>query len=267
LLIAHDELVEEAGVDPSDLSFDPEADTDALREAARALTVDAEGRHPGDDDFDAGTRGVFGFSAHLDRTAVLGPFLAGLGGTWQDEEGGFTFASEQGVAAVQYLADLAGADLAPDGAETAQEPSKCLSLFLEGKLGLLQTGTCDLGSLASGIDGSFPWSIHPVVAGPQGPRPLVHAIAAVGVSSHAEGQRPLAESRLGIPAHRELRSTWQEAWNAEGVDVTPLENAPEDVALPESGVRSSEGTGAALEIIAEVFEGETDAADALPRAE
>src|SRR5699024_617545 len=83
----------------------------------------------------------------------------------------------------------------------------------------------------------------------------------------AEGQRPLAESRLGIPAHRELRSTWQEAWNAEGVDVTPLENAPEDVALPESGVRSSEGTGAALEIIAEVFEGETDAADALPRAQ
>src|SRR5690625_3938329 len=135
-----------------------------------ALTVDAEGRHPGDDDFDAGTREVFGFSAHLDRTAVLGPFLAGLGGTWQDEEGGFTFASEQGVAAVQYLADLAGADLAPDGAETAQEPSKCLSLFLEGKLGLLQTGTYDLGSLASGIDGSFPWSIHPVVAGPQGPR-------------------------------------------------------------------------------------------------
>lgn len=284
LLIAHDELVEEAGVDPSDLSFDPEADTDALREAARALTVDAEGRHPGDDDFDAGTREVFGFSAHLDRTAVLGPFLAGLGGTWQDEEGGFTFASEQGVAAVQYLADLAGADLAPDGAETAQEPSKCLSLFLEGKLGLLQTGTYDLGSLASGIDGSFPWSIHPVVAGPQGPRPLVHAISAVGVSSDdeerdeavaelltwlggAEGQRPLAESRLGIPAHRELRGTWQEAWNAEGVDVTPLENAPEDVALPESGVRSSEGTGAALEIIAEVFEGETDAADALPRAE
>src|SRR5699024_3360414 len=38
LLIAHDELVEEAGVDPSDLSFDPEADTDAMREAARAAT-------------------------------------------------------------------------------------------------------------------------------------------------------------------------------------------------------------------------------------
>jgi len=284
LLIAHDELVEEAGVDPAALSFDPEADTDPLREAARALTVDAEGRHPGDDGFDADTREVFGFSAHLDRTAVLGPFLTGLGGGWQDEEGAFTFASEQGVAAVQYVADLAEADLAPDGAETAQEPSTCLSLFLEGKLGLLQTGTYDLGSLVGGIDASFPWSIHPVVAGPHGPRPLVHAIAAVGVSSDdeerdeavaelltwlggVEGQRPLAESRLGIPAHRELRGTWQQAWSAEDVDVTPLEEAPEEVALPESGVRSSEGTGAALEIIAEVFQGETDAAEALPRAE
>lgn len=284
LLIAHDELAEEAGVDPASLSFDPDADTDALREAAQALTVDAEGRRPGDDGFEADTREVFGFSAHLDRTAVLGPFLTGLGGAWQDEEGAFTFASEQGVAAVQYVADLAEADLAPDGAETAEEPSKCLSLFLEGKLGLLQTGTYDLGTLASGIDGSFPWSVHPVVAGPQGPRPLVHAIAAVGVSSDneerdeavaelltwlggVEGQRPLAEARLGIPAHRELRGTWQDAWSAEDVDVAPLENAPEDVALPESGVRSSEGTGAALEIIAEVFQGETDAAEALPRAE
>ena len=284
VLVAHDELVEETGVDPASLSFDPEADTDPLRDVARALTADGEGRHPGDDGFDADTREVFGFSAHLDRTAVLGPFLTGLGGTWQDEEGAFTFASEQGNAAVQYLVDLAEADLAPDGAETVQEPSKCLSLFLEGKLGLLQTGTYDLGALAGGIDGSFPWSLHPVVAGPQGPHPLVHAIAAVGVSSDdeerdeaiselltwlggVEGQRPLAESRVGIPAHRELRSTWQEAWSEDGVDVTPLETAPEDVALPETGVRSSEGTGAAVAVIAEVFSGETDAAEALPRAQ
>src|SRR5699024_8664163 len=100
------EPLQGARAHPSDLILLPEDDNDAQRGAARALTADAEGRHPGDDDFDAGTREVFGFSAHLDRTAVLGPFLAGLGGTWQDEEGGFTFASEQGVAAVQYLADL-----------------------------------------------------------------------------------------------------------------------------------------------------------------
>lgn len=284
IVLAHDDHVSAADADPSALSFDPGADSDPLRDMARALTLDAEGRHPGDDGFDPDTREVFGFSAHPDRTGVLGPFLAGLGGTWQDDEGAFTFASQQGVEAVGYLADLSAAHLAPAGAETTQDPSLCLNLFLDGRMGLLQTGTYDLAALVGGIDGAFPWSVHPVVAGPEGPHPLVHAIAAVGVSSGGEerdeavaellrwlggveGQRPLAESRLGIPAHRDLRQVWQEAWADEGVDVSVLASAPESVALPERGLRSSDGTGAGLPVIAEVFRGDAEAAEALPRAQ
>lgn len=284
VLLAHDDHVSATGADPSALSFEPGADSDSLRDVVRALTLDAEGRHPGDDGFDPDAREVFGFSAHPDRTAVLGPFLAGLGGSWQDDEGSFTFASEQGVEAVQYLADLTAAHLAPAGTETAEDPSLCLSLFLDGRLGLLQTGTYDLAAIVGGVDGAFPWSVHPVVAGPEGPHPLVHAIAAVGVSSGdeerdeavaelltwlggVEGQRTLAESRLGIPAHRDLRDLWQDAWADEGVDVSVLASAPESVALPERGLRSSDGTGAGLPVIAEVFRGDADAAEALPRAQ
>lgn len=283
LLVAHDDLLAAAGVDASQLSFDPDAISDPLRDLARQITVDAEGRHPGDDGFDAAGRVTFGFSAYPDRAAVLGPFIAATGGSWQDQEGAFTFASEEGISAVQYLADLATSHLAPDGATTAADLGHCRDLFAAGTLGLLQTGTYDLAPLVAEISGAFSWSVHPVVAGPEGSRPLVHAIAAVGAQSDddersaaiglllewlgsVDGQRPLAEARIGVPAHRDLRGAWSQAWKHEGVDVSALE-VPVTIARPETGQRSAEGTGAALPIIAEVFTGEADAADALPRAQ
>lgn len=283
ILVAHEGLVAAVEGDASALTFDTEASTDPLRELAQALTVDGEGRRPGDEGFDPAYRATFGFSAHPDRTAVLGPFIAAQGGAWQNKKGKVTFASEEGIAAVQYLADLVSAHLAPDGEKTVEDPTMCRSLFLEGKLGLLQTGTYDLHTLTEQIDGSFTWGIHPVVAGPKGARPLVHSIAALGVDPDdedrekaigellrwlggVEGQRPLAENRLGIPAHRDLRGAWEQSWKAAGVDVSVIE-VPEEVALPETGDRSAIATGTAMPIIAEVFLGETDAAEALPRAQ
>lgn len=283
MLVVNEQLLEEAGADAEDLSFDPYEDSDPLRELARALTVDEEGRHPGEDGFDAGSRTVHGFSAHPDRSAILGPFLAGLGGRWQDSRGRLSIASAEGVASVQYLADLAAAHLAPAASETVEDPQLCRDLFVAGKLGLLQTGTYDLHVLAEKIDGKFPWRIQEVVAGPEGTRPLVHAIAAVGVDPDdddrekaigellrwiggSDGQRPLAENRLGIPAHEDLRRSWEKSWESEGVDLSDLP-VPEDVALPEHGDRSSIATATALPIIAEVFLGEAEASEAVPRAQ
>src|SRR5699024_7494663 len=97
--------------DASALSFDAGAPSDPLRELALALTVDGEGRRPDEDGFDPAARSTFGFSAHPDRTAVLGPFIAAQGGSWQDEDGTVTFASKEGIAAVQHLADMVSAHL------------------------------------------------------------------------------------------------------------------------------------------------------------
>lgn len=284
ILLAHQDLVAGADGDASALTFDPGASSDPLRELAQKITVDGEGLHPGDEGFDAASRAVFGFGSHPDRTAVLGPFIAAQGGTWQDEEGEFVFASSEGISAVQYLADLAADHLAPAGAKTVADDGLCQSLFLEGRLGLLQTGTYDLHTILDGVADSFDWSVHPVVAGSDGPRPLVHAVAALGVDpddgdraadigelltwlGSAEGQRPLAENLLGIPAHRELHGTWQKAWESTGVDVSALAAAPEEPALPERGNRSAEGTGAALPVIAQIFQGKESAEEALPTAQ
>lgn len=283
VLLINDALLEAAGGDPATLRADPAADTDPLRDLARAMTLDAEGLHPGDEHFDAGTRSSFGFSAHPDRTAVLGPFISGQGGAWQDEGETFTFASEQGIAAVQYLADLGGGFLGPDPGTAAGDPEYCRDLFVGGKLGMLQTGTYDLAGIATDVGDAFPWSVHEVVPGPSGAFPLVHATAAVGITTKdderekaigqlleflgsADGQRELVAGRLGVPAHRDLLGAWSDAWTELEVDVSAVSSLPETLARPETGLRSAEGTEAALPIIAEAFTG-TPAADALPRAQ
>lgn len=283
ILLANRTLTGPAKVDPSELSFDPAAETDRLRDAARALTVDSEGRHPGEEDFDPEARTAHGFSSHPDRTALLGPFIAATGGRWQDEEGEYVFASEQGVAAVQYLADLCHGHLAPTGKEVVGDPGLCRQLFVQGKLGLLQTGTYDLQAVASTMGEGLEWDIHPPVRGPEGTRPLVHTIAMVATTSRdddrdaalaevlsvlgsADGMRPLAEARLGIPAHRDLRGAWEDAWAQEGVDVSVLGETPTEVAQPEHGLRSADGVGAALGVIATVFSEDRPAAEAMPEA-
>ena len=283
ILAAHEGLVAAAEGDATALTFDPEAPSDPLRDLARALTVDGEGLHPGEEGFDASARATFGFSAHPDRTAVLGPFIAAQGGSWQGEDGEMTFASAEGIAAVQYLADLAADHLAPSGDETVGDPGLCRNLFLQGKLGLLQTGTYDLHTLAEEIGEDFEWGIHPVVAGPEGTHPLVHGIAAVGVEPRdddraaavaellrwlgdADGQRSLAENRLGIPAHRELHETWVDSWSEAGVDVSAI-GVPEAAARPETGDRSAIATATAVQVIAGIFRGDATAEEALPEAQ
>lgn len=280
MLAANRSLVDAAQVDPQGLVFDPSGGGDTLREAARALSGAAAGS--GSDA--VAENPVYGFSAHADRTAVLGPFVAANGGQWQHQDA-FAFASPQGIAAIQYLADLANVDLvAPPGPETNADPQMCRDLFAAGRLALLQTGTYDLARLVDGIGDAFAWDLHPPVAGPQGRRPLVHAIAAVGVASDdedraeriaallawlggVEGQRPLAEAGLGIPAHTDLRGTWQEQWAGRGVDVAPVLADLSQVALPEIGARADAGTAAAMPVIQEVFAGKAEAAEALPRAQ
>lgn len=284
VLVANRALADQAGGMPEGLRCDLWAESDPLRDLALAMTVDSEGRRAGDEGFDPASRDITGFSAHPDRTALLGPFIAGAGGSWQGEDGTFTFASEAGVGAVRYLAGMAAAHLAPSGAETTAKPGLCRELFSQGKLGLLQTGTYDLRALTESIDGAFEWGLHPVVAGPEGTRPLVHAISAVGRTVESDertaeiaelltwlgtvdAQRPLAEARLGIPGHRDLRGAWDEAWKGAGVDTTVIGAAPQNPARPEHGLRSAEGTAAALPIIGEIFRGEADVNEAMARAQ
>src|SRR5699024_9125331 len=150
-------LTDEAGVDPTALSFDASADSDALREAAAALTVDGEGRGPDEEGFDPDSREQFGFNSQADRQAILGPFLA----------------SDEGIEVIQYLSDLINVDhVAPSAADTNENGDFTRDLFTQGKLGLFQSGPYNLAAIAEGVDDSFEWAIAPPVEGPEGAKSL-----------------------------------------------------------------------------------------------
>lgn len=277
-------LTDEAGVDPSSLAFDPAADSDSLREAATALTLDGEGRHPGEDGFAADSRAQFGFNSQADRQAIIGPLLASNGAQWQEDDK-YTFASDEGIAAFQYMADLVNEDqVAPSAADTNENGDFTRDLFTQGKLGLFQSGPYNLVNVFEGVGDSFEWAIAPPVAGPAGAKSLVHGVVAVGNAKadedrqegitalltwlgSVEGQLPLAEKGISFPGHKDAQDAFISYWEEQGVDVSVFVDAAQDPAEADTGARANAGLTAAMPIFQEIFIGRLSAADGVPQAQ
>ena len=277
-------LVEEAGVDPSALAFDPAADTDSLREAGRKLTVDGEGRHPGEDGFDVDSRTQFGFNSQAVRQAIIGPMLASNGAQWQDEDV-YTFASPEGIEAFQYMADLINVEnIAPSAADTNENGDFTRDLFTQGKLALFQSGPYNLLPVSDGVADSFEWALAAPVAGPDGAKSLVHGVVAVGNAKaddeqqagiaelltwlgSKDGQLPLAEQGVSFPGHVDAQDAYIEFWKGKGVDVSVFVEAAKNPAEADTGARANAGLTAAMPIFQEVFIGRLSAADGIPQAQ
>lgn len=277
-------LVEAAGIDPAKLAFDPAAATDSLRDAAAALTVDGAGKHPGEEGFDAASRTQFGFNSQADRQAIIGPFLASNGATWQEDDA-YTFASPEGIAAFQYLADLVNVQqVAPSAADTNENGDFSRDLFVQGKLGLFQSGPYSLTALNEGIGDSFEWGIAPMVAGPAGAKSLVHGVVAVGNAKaeddkqegiaqlltwlgSADGQRPIGEKGISFPGNTEVQSAFVDYWSKLGQDVSVFVEAAKNPAMADTGAKANAGLTAAFPIFQEIFIGRLSAAEGLPQAQ
>lgn len=277
-------LVEEAGVDPSALAFDPAADTDSLRDAGRKLTVDGEGRNPGEDGFDVDSRAQFGFNSQADRQAIIGPMLASNGAQWQDEDV-YTFASPEGIEAFQYMADLINVEnIAPSAADTNENGDFTRDLFTQGKLALFQSGPYNLLPVSDGVADSFEWALAAPVSGPDGAKSLVHGVVAVGNAKADEeqqagiaelltwlgskdGQLPLAEQGVSFPGHVDAQDAYIEFWKGKGVDVSVFVEAAKNPAEADTGARANAGLTAAMPIFQEVFIGRLSAADGIPQAQ
>ncbi|MDO5663084.1 MAG: sugar ABC transporter substrate-binding protein, partial [Brachybacterium sp.] len=282
-LFYNQDLVEEADVDPTDLSFDPGADSDPLREAGRALTADNEGRHPGDDGFAADSRETFGFNAAADRQAIIGPFLASNGADWEEDDR-YVFDSEEGIEAFAYLADLINEDqIAPSAADTNENGDFARDLFTQGRLGLFQSGPYSLSAIADGAGDSFAWGLAPMVAGPEGRKSLVHGVTAVGNANadedrmdgieqlltwlgSAEGQAPIGEMGIAFPGHVDAQQGFVDFWDEKGVDVSIFVEAAQDPAPADTGSNANAGLMAAMPIFQEVMIGRLSAEEGIPQA-
>lgn len=283
-LFSNSDLLEEAGVDPTTLSFDPAADSDPLREAGRALTLDKAGKHPGDDGFDADSRTQFGVNSQADRQAIIGPLLAANGAQWQKDDK-YVFASPEGIAAFAYMAGLVNTDqVAPSAADTNANGDVTRDLFTQGKLGLFQSGPYNLKTIAEGVGDSFAWTLSAPIAGPEGPTSLVHGVVAVGNAKaddaqqegiaqlltwlgSAEGQKPIGAQGVAFPAHADAQADFLSYWEDKGVDVTPFVDAAKNAAEADTGAKANAGLEAAMPIFQEIFIGRTPAEEGVPQAQ
>lgn len=253
---------------------------DSLLPAAQSLTVDAEGRSAAEADFDPTQVVQYGFNAEPHLQAVLLPFLAQAGATFQDG-GAFAFDSPEGVAALSYLTELVEVHHVAPPVDPRAGSDVGLEAFLDGRLALFQSGPYHLREIARAAD--FEWGIAPVVAGPAGPVSLVHGIVAAGHagSPHekvvievltwvgsADGQLALASQGVALPGAVEAQSAYLDYWGRAGVDVTPLLEAAEGpLTPPPTGPAVQAGLEAVVPILAAALAGERPVDEAVAAAQ
>lgn len=260
-------LVDAAKVNVDSLAFDPAAETDPLRDAAKKLTKD----------------GVFGFNSEADRQAVIGPFLENNGAVWQDDKDMYAFASEQGVQVFDYLTKLVNEmKVSPSAADTNPNGDFTRDLFIQGKLAMYQSGPYRLKSFAEGIADKFEWAIAPLVKGPKGQKSLVHGVVASGNAKSKkqdeikqllewlgskEGQLPLGEQGFGFPAHKDAQDSFADYWKGKGVDVEQFITAAEDPGPADTGAKSLAGLAAIMPVFQEIFAGNAKPAEGVKKAQ
>lgn len=277
-LFYNKDLVDEAGVDVESLKWSPDGDGDTLIEAATALTTDAAGLHPGDEGFDPDARETFGFNSQADMQAVYLDFLAQNGATFQDDDDNFAFATDEGAEAFQYLIDLINEHyVAPSAADTNADGDLTRSLFMQGKLGLFQSGPYSLKTIAENAE--FDWGIAPLVEGPEGRISVVHSVAAVGNADSknldatikvlqwlgsAEGQAALASQGVSFPAAVDAQDAFINYWAGQDVDVQPfIDAANGETTSPLIGAKGTAGFTTIAPMLNDMFLGETDVAEDL----
>lgn len=216
------------------LTWSPDEEEDILLEVARTLTVDEDGNSAGTEDFDPNSIARYGYAVQPDLTRTFVPFLVQAGGQFQDDDGHFVFASDEGEQSTQYLTDLINEhDVSPPLEATTSHEHGAADLFIDEDIALYQGDSDALRLIAEGAD--FTWGVAPIVGGPNGKISVVDGIAVAGnaESEHPEetalllawlgsdqGQDPLASHGLAFPASITGQDTYVNYWAKEGVDVS-----------------------------------------------
>lgn len=279
------DLTEKAGVTDEELNslaWDPDAQTDSLRETAAKLTLDSDGKTPTDPDFDPNKTVQFGYNAALDTQAIYLDFLGSNGAKYQNEDGLIDFDTPEGVAAFQYIVDLINKDhVAPSAADTNDNGDFSRDQFLQGKMGLFQSGSYNLANIADGAD--FEWGIAPLPAGPKGAISVVNSVVAAGSTdtdnpegqlellkwiSGPEGGTALGSTGVGLPANTSVQDTWEKFWSDKGVDVSPMITVLENGAIDAPFGPNIQGAMEAYQkVLKEVFLGRVPVAEGVADAQ
>lgn len=282
-IIVNTELLDAAGLttdDLQDLIWDPTGTADTLIPTLQQLTLDAEGRTADDPDFDADSITQYGYNAAYDSDAILFNYVGSNGGQWRSTDG-FTFAEEASAEAIEYVVDLINTyHVAPSAADTNENNEFSRDAFLQGNLALFQTGLYNLAAIAEGA--TFDWAVVPVPEGPAGRQTVTNGIIAAGntASEHpeetlevlrwlgsAEGSEAIGATGSAVPAVLDARSSFDEAWSAQGIDVAPFFEVDTFTLPVLESTNVSEANAEIEPVLKELFLGRGEIAEGLQAAQ
>ncbi|MGQ4569735.1 extracellular solute-binding protein [Dermabacteraceae bacterium P9123] len=276
-------VLEEAKIDPDRLRWLPNASSgDTLLAAARALSTDSEGKHPGEEGFAPDKPARYGFNAEANLPGVVVPFVAASGSQWMSE-GKYAFNTPGASQAVQYLADMVHKHrVAPATEGSNGNPAYCRDLFIQGRLALFQSGSYNLQRIANGVGKNFSWGVAAPVAGPNGPKSFLHAVAAVGNAhakrrddtaqlidwlASADGQRPFAAAGIAMPGNRDVAGEFLRFWEERGIDANPFIKAAGEAVLADRVEKSVAGHNAVAPFFERMLAGQISPQDGLREAQ
>ncbi len=152
-------LFEEAGVEPPDFADDKIWDWDTFLEAARLLTKDENGRHPGDAGFDVENVVQWGFYMGTDWWMMYDQLAKANGGGLSDGQL-LTLDTPEALEGIQAFADLVHVhQVMPE------------AVFFN-ELGMDASQMIDTGRLAMVVDGSWALSFMYKISSPLGVGPV-----------------------------------------------------------------------------------------------
>ena len=170
----NEDMVKEAGLEPMPANWQDAMTWDEFIEYAKALTLDANGKHPDDEGFDPDNIVQYGFYFENWTLEQLIYAFAGVPFI-DDDRTTFTLASEEGIAAVQAIADMINVYHVC--------PSPSVSDSLGGSVASLNNGmiaTCFYGNWAcadfAAAETPFNCGVTPLMPSADG----YHAIEACG---------------------------------------------------------------------------------------
>lgn len=284
-LLYNKNLLTEYGVSEEqiqNLSWDPAASTDSLRQVTQQLTRDSAGLSAAEPGFDPQRIETYGFNAAFDLNAIVLNFLGSNGAAWQDGEE-FVFDSAAGRQTFQYLTDLINVNhVSPPATDTNPPAGGDLSrdLFIQGKMALFETGAYNLANVQEGA--TFDWGIARIPAGPAGAVSVTNGIIAAGstTSKNTEAQmtvlkwlggtgaKYIGETGAALTAVLSERAIFFDYWRSQNIDVAPMIDVLSNgyIQAPR-GAKYGEAQAAYLPFLTEVFTGTLSVNEGVPAAQ
>ncbi|MBF8376308.1 sugar ABC transporter substrate-binding protein [Alicyclobacillus mali] len=225
---------------PTNLTWNPE-NGGTLLKVAEEMTVDKNGKHPGQPGFNPNEIVQYGFMSYNSNQSFYYNFLAEDGVKILDHNFGTKVLMDtpQGVMTMQNLLDMIYkyhvSPPAAEGANVVNSEGNAQQLFEEGKLAMYTDGDWVLTPVVKACN--FPVGIAPLPVGPDGRVSVMNGLSDA-IYAHTkypqqawelvqwlaspQSERILASGGYVWPGIKSLAPLFAQAWAKKGVNVTPF---------------------------------------------